>query len=198
MKKDILILLGVPGSGKGTQAKQLAERHGYAHISTGDLLRALDADPSASPTEKAQLAAMKAGKLVADDLIYTLAFRAIAAAHAAGRGVVLDGAIRTAAQARAYEDFFRTLGLEGEVLAIEIAISDDTIMHRLASRVAGGGQQRADDSPEIMRKRIAEQGNAAIAPITAYYDTLGILRRVDGERSIAEVSAEIDTLLVKE
>ena len=75
--KKIIILLGVPGSGKGTQAKRLAARSGFAHISTGELLRALEADTSADSHDRQKLADMKAGKLVPDELIYKLAFREI-------------------------------------------------------------------------------------------------------------------------
>ena len=75
--KKIIILMGVPGSGKGTQARILKQKFNYGHISTGDLLRALDADPNGDPEDKKMLADMKAGKLVSDSLIYKLAFQEI-------------------------------------------------------------------------------------------------------------------------
>ena len=75
--KKIIILMGVPGSGKGTQARILKQKFNYGHISTGDLLRALDADPDGDFDDKKMLADMKAGKVVADDLIYKLAFKEI-------------------------------------------------------------------------------------------------------------------------
>ena len=104
--KKIIILLGVPGSGKGTQAKKIAERYGYRHISTGELLRTLESDPSASADDKAKLAEMKGGKLVSDELIYKLAFAEIKKNVQADTGVVLDGAIRSVAQAVGYQKFF--------------------------------------------------------------------------------------------
>src|SRR3989338_3440124 len=122
--KKIIILLGVPGSGKGTQAKRLCERYGYAHISTGDLLRKLEQDPRADVEDKQKLTAMRAGKLVSDDLIYKLVFREIQTSMSQGKGVVLDGAIRSVEQAKTYQTFFVEQGWDDEVLAIEIALSD--------------------------------------------------------------------------
>ena len=69
MNQQIILLLGVPGSGKGTQGKKLKEEYGFAHISSGDLLRALDADPQGNPEQKKMLSDMKAGKLVSNNLI---------------------------------------------------------------------------------------------------------------------------------
>ena len=104
--KKVIILLGIPGSGKGTQAKLLVQKYGYGHISTGDLLRALQADAKADAKDKQMLADMKAGKLVADELIYKLAFAEMEKYLNAGNGVVLDGAIRSVEQAKAYQQFF--------------------------------------------------------------------------------------------
>jgi adenylate kinase len=193
--KKIIILLGVPGSGKGTQAKQISELYGYIHLSTGDLLRALDADPDADTADKAKLAEMKAGKLVSNDLIYKLAFKKIESALANGQGVVLDGAIRSVDQAEAYEAFFAEHDLSDNVIAIEIAIPDEEIMRRLEARVASGAS-RADDTPEVMQKRIAEQGNTVLQPIAHYYDKLGVLARVDGRKSIPEVRNDIEKILL--
>lgn len=193
--KKIIILLGVPGSGKGTQAKQISELYGYIHLSTGDLLRALDVDPDADPLDKAKLAEMKAGKLVSNDLIYKLAFQKIEGALANGQGVVLDGAIRSVDQAEAYQAFFAEHDLSDNVIAIEIAIPDEEIMRRLEARVSSGAS-RADDTPEVMQKRIAEQGNTVLRPIAHYYDKLGVLARVDGRKSIPEVKNDIEKILL--
>ena len=96
--------MGVPGSGKGTQARKLVQKYNYGHISTGDLLRALDNDENADKQDKQKLADMKAGKLVADDLIYKLAFAEMDKYLDAGQGVILDGAIRNVEQAKKYQE----------------------------------------------------------------------------------------------
>lgn len=195
--RKIIILLGVPGSGKGTQAKFIAEKYNYAHISTGDLLRALENDPMGDKDDKAKLAEMKAGRLVADELIYKLAFNEIQKNIQSGKGVVLDGAIRSLDQAKAYQKFFADNGWSDDVVAVEIAIPDEEIMRRLESRIASG-TARADDTPEIMRERIALQGNEVLRPIADYYASLGILKQIDGKLSISDVNLITAKIIEKE
>ena len=193
--KKIIIFLGVPGSGKGTQAKKIADKYGYAHVSTGDLLRTLEHDRTADPADWQKLADMKAGKLVADELIYKLAFRAIEESLARGEGVVLDGAVRTVEQAKEFQRFFEEKKVASEVLAIEIHIADATVMKRLEIRLELQGKQRADDDPEVMRKRMKEQGNKALKPILDFYRSLGVLATIDGEPPIAAVEREITKVI---
>jgi adenylate kinase len=194
--KKIIILLGVPGSGKGTQAKKIAKKNKYSHISTGDLLRTLAKDPNADPEDKKKLEEMKSGDLVSDELIYKLAFREIEKNLDSNRGVVLDGAIRSVEQAKKYQAFFISNRVENDLLVIEIHISDDTVMKRLKIRLETQGKQRVDDDPEIMKKRIEDQGNTAIKPILDYYDQLGVLKKVDGESSIDEVEKKVEEALI--
>ncbi|MBI4993031.1 MAG: nucleoside monophosphate kinase [Candidatus Magasanikbacteria bacterium] len=217
--KKIIILMGVPGSGKGTQAKKIAKKYNYGHISTGDLLRALDTDANADPEDKKKLAEMKAGKLVADELIYKLAFSEMDKYLDTGKGVVLDGAVRNVEQAKKYQEYFVGKKLENEVSVIEVALSDESSYNRLTKRKVcpicgfilpyspenelktdcpecnGKLVIRADDNPETIKKRIVEQGNQAIKPILDFYDHLGVLARVDGEPEIVEVEREIEKML---
>ncbi|MFA6485949.1 MAG: nucleoside monophosphate kinase [Candidatus Magasanikbacteria bacterium] len=212
--KKIIIFLGPPGSGKGTQAKKIAKKFDFGHISTGDLLRHLANDPHADPTDKQKLIEMKSGKLVSDDLIYKLAFREIEKYLSAGKGVVLDGAIRSVAQAKKYQEFFISKNLTDEV-AVEIALSDEEAFNRLTKRrvCAGCGEiipylpstrsltscpkcggelkVRKDDEPAVIKQRIVDQGNAALAPILKYYENLGMLKKVDGAAPIDEVEEKI-------
>jgi adenylate kinase len=194
--KKIIILMGVPGSGKGTQANMLCDRTGYAHISTGDLLRALELDPAADAQDKEKLAAMKAGQLVSDELIFKLAFTEIQKHVASGRGVVLDGAIRNIEQAQAYEQFFVAHGWQNEVLVIEITISDEETWRRVEMRIASG-RGRADDDRDVVQKRINAQGNKAIRPILEYYKNLGVLETINGLESIESVAAQIQQIVGK-
>ena len=217
--KKIVILMGVPGSGKGTQARKLVQRFAFAHISTGDLLRALDADSNGDKEDKAKLAEMKAGKLVSDDLIYKLAFAEIKKNLDLHKSVILDGAIRTVTQAKKYEEFFASLNLLDEVIVIEIKLSDETSFNRLTKRKVCSacgfilpyskendlkvdcpecGEKlvvRSDDNPETINKRIKEQGNIAIQPILEYYREKGELFSVDGEKDIETVDGNVIKLL---
>jgi adenylate kinase family enzyme len=174
----------------------LAKDYGYGHISTGDLLRALDADDQADPADKKELAIMKAGGIVSDELIYRVAFAEIQKYLAAGTGVVLDGAIRSVSQAERYQTFFTEHGVADEVLAIELRMSDEIAFSRQASRLAdGSGAGRADDTPEVLRERLKHQGNASVAPIAEYYEQMGTLKIVNGENTIDEVCQEIVNVL---
>ncbi|MEK7084174.1 MAG: nucleoside monophosphate kinase, partial [Patescibacteria group bacterium] len=123
--KKIIILLGIPGSGKGTQAKKIADRYGYGHVSTGDLLRALDVKEGHSASEEIELKKMKSGGIVSDELIFRLAFQAVQGFFDQGKGVVLDGAIRNENQASRYQNFFEDHGMADAVIAIELHISDE-------------------------------------------------------------------------
>lgn len=193
--KKIIILLGIPGSGKGTQAQMICETNNYAHISTGDLLRAIDANPEADPQDKSDLAAMKAGNLVPDEFIYRIAFTEIKKYLDADQGVVLDGAIRNVAQAERYQAFFKEVAKEEEVIAIEVTLDDASGTERIMSRAALSGGARPDDAPEIIAERMAKQGNTMVAPIRAYYAELGILTSVDGAKDVAGVREEIKVIL---
>ena len=195
--KKVIILIGVPGSGKGTQAKKLIDEYEYCHISTGDLLRNLEKDPQADPKETQQLQDMKSGKLVADELIYTLAFRALDRCFAGEGRAILDGAIRTIAQAERFYTYFVERNLLDELCVVELHIPDTIIGDRIRARVASG-QGRSDDAdPEVVKNRIAEQGNTAIAPIVSFFEEKKLLRRIDGTADIGDVYSHILDCLKK-
>jgi len=193
--KKIVILLGVPGSGKGTQAKRIAEHFGYVHISTGDLLRALDASTDADIEDKKELEKMKAGGIVSDDLIYRLAFAEIKKQIESGKGIVLDGAVRNVVQAQKYDEFFGELGIQEEVLVVELAMRDEVSFERMQSRLADTGPVRSDDTPEALKERLKGQGNEVLQLIVAYYKERGSLVSVDGEKSIDEVWNSLEPII---
>ncbi|MDP2692464.1 MAG: nucleoside monophosphate kinase [bacterium] len=193
--KKVIILMGVPGSGKGTQAKILAEKFEYGHISTGDLLRKLADDPEADLGDKMMLEDMKEGKLVNDELIYKLAFSEMEKFFIENKGVILDGAIRTVEQAERYQRFFEEKGVDNNIMVVDVNISDEVSLKRLLHRKETSMSIRTDDHLKIMKKRIEEQGNEAIKPILYFYESLGLLKRVNGERSIEDVNESIIEIL---
>lgn len=214
--RKIIVMIGPPGSGKGTQAKKIAAKYNYNHLSTGDLLRALAGKPQLDPVEKEAVKQMKSGELVSDSLIYQLVFGEIEKDIAVGRGVVLDGAIRNLEQARGFQKFFEEKKLTDEVLAMEIALSDKDSFERLTKRrvctkcgeiipwlpitkkikfcpkCGGKLEIRQDDDPKIIKERIIKQGNKAISPIINFYKDLGVLVKIDGNQTIEDVENDID------
>lgn len=219
MPKKILIFIGPPGSGKGTQAKLLAKNFGFKHISTGDLFRALATDQNASEKEKQALEEMKAGKLVPDWLVYGLAFKEVKKNLDVGVGVVLDGAIRNLEQAQEYQKFFEENGWGNEVQVIEVSLSDKESFNRLTKRricskcgeiipylsstkdlsncqkCGGDLMLRKDDSEEVIKERIDLQGNKTLSSILNYFSKNGVLTKVDGTKSIDEVEKEIKKVI---
>lgn len=217
--KKILIFIGPPGSGKGTQAKLFAQKFGYKHISTGDLLRALKQNENVQPDEKEALIEMAAGKLVPDWLVYRLSFNEIKNVLNSENGVVLDGAIRNLEQAEAFEKFFEDNNWTAEVQAIEVSLSDEETFNRLTKRricskcgeiipylattkdlkscpkCGGNLIYRQDDSEEIIKKRIEEQGNKSLHPIVEYYKNLGVLQTIDGDQGIEVVQKQIEEIV---
>jgi len=193
--KKIIILLGIPGSGKGTQAMRLVENYGYVHISTGDLLRGLQGRTDLDEELQEAFQTMLEGKLVQDAVVYRLGFDAIRDALAMGKKVVLDGVVRNKAQAERYHTFFEEMDVVSDVQVIEIALDDDESFDRLKARIASGYQSRPDDTPEILRERIKVQENAALLPIKEFYEEHHLLKIVDGRRSMDDVERAIQHIV---
>jgi adenylate kinase len=167
---ETIALLGPPGSGKGTQAARLQQEFGYTPLSTGNLLRAARLDDTELGRRAAEY--MDRGDLVPDALI--LAVVREAADDFEGKAVLLDGFPRTRAQAEAITSGLAQLGRELGA-AILIDVPDDLVMERILNR----GQGRSDDNPETVRERLRVY-HCEIDPLLAYYDELGLLRRIDG------------------
>ena len=189
--KKIIVLLGIPGSGKGTQARLIAENYKYTHISTGNLFRAILADENADPEIVKAVERIKEGKMVEDEVVYKLAFGEIEKKMEESDGVVLDGAVRNLKQAEVYNKFFKDNNWQNDIMAIEIELTDEIAIERLLKRHEG----RTDDNKEVILKRMADQGNSKIRPIVDYYKKLGILKVVDGSKDIEIVTKEINEIL---
>jgi adenylate kinase len=189
-----LILLGPPGAGKGTQAVRLAERHGIAHLSTGDMLRAAVAEGS-EIGKKAQ-AIMARGDLVPDDVVVAIVADRLTHPDCA-RGFVLDGFPRTVAQAEALGQMLHEHRLDLDA-AVELSVDETALLARVDNRVremkAAGKPVRPDDSAEVLKGRL-DNYRRQTAPLVAYYRDRGLLHSVDGMGTIEEVSRGIDRAL---
>ena len=184
-----LIFLGPPGSGKGTQAKLLAERLGVPAISTGDMLR--DAVRRGTPLGRRAQAIMETGELVPDDLVISLV-RERTALPDARNGFLLDGFPRTIEQAKALDRI-----LEGNAASVDgvinLLVPEGTLVERLLGRAALEG--RSDDRRETVAERLRVYREKT-APLVEYYRSLGLLSDVDGSGSVEEVAGRIDRALV--
>ena len=190
-----IVFLGPPGAGKGTQAARLMQHHGIPQLSTGDMLRAaVNAGSSVGLQAKAL---MDAGALVSDNLVVGIVADRIEEADAR-RGFILDGFPRTVAQAEALDKMLagKRMGLDRVIeLEVDPAILLARIAKRAAEMLAAGIAMRADDNPDVLRRRL-EAYREQTAPVSAYYDRTGLLVKIDGMQPIEAVSAAIDSALV--
>ena len=183
MPLDVL-LLGVQGSGKGTQAKRLASEYGLAHIATGDMLRTAMAD--GTPLGQRVKPIYDAGELVPDDLMIEL-IRERLQAPDAENGFILDGFPRTMPQADALDSMLEEIDRPLAVV-FELQVPDSVAVERLRKRAAEEG--RSDDTPEAIAKRI-ELYNEQTKPLVSHYRLAGNLVGIHGDRPENEVFSEI-------
>ncbi len=179
-----LVLLGAPGSGKGTQAARLREHLQVPHISTGELLRAAVAAGTALGRQAK--AVMESGALVSDEIVLGMLEERLTAGDT-GNGFILDGYPRNLAQANALDALLARLAQP-----VDIAVQLDVDAEKLVSRLAGRAQAegRADDSPEAVRNRLKVY-NDATAPVVDFYRNSGRLACVDGVGGMDEVFQRI-------
>ena len=179
-----IVLLGAPGSGKGTQATILTEKFQVPHISTGVLLRQAVQDQ----TELGQKAAaiMDRGELVPDDLMLALIKERLSQDDAKS-GFILDGYPRNLSQAEALDVVLNSLSAPvAHALLIQVYV--DKVVERLAKRAEL--ENRSDDTPEVIRKRM-QVYEEQTAPVTGYYQSQQKLTQVDGFGEITEVNQRI-------
>jgi adenylate kinase len=181
-----LILMGPPGAGKGTQAQIIAGRFGVPAISTGDIFRA----NVSGKTELGQKAKvfMDAGDLVPDEITVAMVKDRLTEPDAKG-GFLLDGFPRTIAQAEQLRESLADLGqaLDG---VLELVVDEDELVRRLSGRrmlVDGEMIQRDDDRPETVRHRLHVYREQT-APLSGFYESEGLLSRIDAIGEIEEVT----------
>lgn len=190
----IVIFLGPPGAGKGTQSAHIVERYGIPQLSTGDMLRS--AVSAGTPVGLKAKAIMDAGNLVSDDVVAAIVEERIEQDDCAD-GFLLDGFPRTIAQAEMLDAMLEKKEL-GVDLVIELRVDDGALVERLRSRIAEtrirGEEVRKDDNEETFKKRLGVYFEQT-APLIPYYENQGKLKAVDGMASISEVSGAIDAIL---
>jgi adenylate kinase len=212
----IIILLGPPGAGKGTQAQRLERAHGIVQLSTGDMLRAAVAE--GTEIGKKAKAIMDRGELVPDDVIAGIISERIDAPDCSN-GFILDGFPRTTAQADALEAMLAKKDLKLDRV-IEMQVDDEALVERITGRFTcancGEGyhdkfkrpekdnvcdqcgssefKRRSDDNEETVRARL-DAYHRQTAPLLPYYEEKGILAKVDGMADIDEVTQQIEQVL---
>jgi adenylate kinase len=186
-----LVLLGAPGSGKGTQASRLKTELGVPHISTGDMLRAAVAAGTTMGL-KAK-AVMDAGQLVSDDILLGMLEERLAHDDA-GAGFILDGYPRNLAQADALDQLLMKIGQPLDAV-VKLKVPNETIIGRCEIRFKAEG--RADDNPDTVRKRLAIYAEQT-APVADFYAKRDKLQVVDGVGELGEVTHRIKLALQSE
>ncbi|HTC23903.1 MAG TPA: adenylate kinase [Gemmatimonadales bacterium] len=179
-----ILLMGPPGAGKGTQGAILAKRLGLPKFATGDLLR--DAVKRGTPLGQQAKAVMEAGNLVSDDIILGVVREELARPGAA-LGVVFDGVVRTVPQAEGVD---RLLAEQGRKLdaVLFFDVGDQEILGRLDKR--RGVEGRADDDPAAVATRLRAYREQT-APVLAWYDARGLVRRVPAVGAVDEVADRV-------
>jgi adenylate kinase len=211
------VILGAPGSGKGTQAVRIAERYTLQHISTGDLLR--EAVANKTPLGKQVESILTSGKLVSDEIVLELIKEAVEKLSGGnGKGWILDGFPRTMPQAEALEKVLAGISQTIDAVLV-LDVDNDIIVDRLSNRrtcasckavynllnmppkVEGkcdqcGGElvQRDDDKPDTIRKRLGVYDEQT-RPIIDFYDGKYPIHRVDGTLPIDDVTAALERLV---
>jgi adenylate kinase len=189
-----LILLGPPGSGKGTQAQRLVQRYGIVQLSTGEMLRAAVA--AQTPVGLKAKDIMASGGLVPDDIVIRIISDRLDQPDAA-KGFILDGFPRTVPQAEALDQLLKKKHMKLDAV-IELRVNESALLQRVESRVAEmkarGEEVRVDDTPEVLTKRLASY-RSQTEPLIHYYSERRKLLTVDGMMTIEHVTREIGRIL---
>lgn len=211
----IIVLIGAPGAGKGTQARLLQERRGIPQISTGDIFREMK--KSDTPLAREIQAIMASGNLISDELTYRVVRDRTSRADCAGT-YILDGYPRTAVQAEQLEELAKEQGKE--IQAIEVDVNRDELLKRLTGRrncpvcneiyniytkppkqdevcdfhPDAKLNHRADDTEETVKTRLATYDELT-KPLLAYYERTGRLQKINGEGDLEEIYRQLETLI---
>ncbi|KRQ14832.1 adenylate kinase [Bradyrhizobium manausense] len=190
-----IILLGPPGSGKGTQAQLLVQRYGIVQLSTGEMLRAAVA--AGTPVGLKAKEIMASGGLVPDDIVVGIISDRIDQPDAK-HGFILDGFPRTVPQAEALDELLKHKHMKLDAV-IELRVNESALLNRVETRVAQmrerGEEVRVDDTPEVLTKRLASY-RSQTEPLIHYYSERRKLSTIDGMMAIDEVTRAIHRQLL--
>ncbi|MDA9422535.1 MULTISPECIES: adenylate kinase [Bradyrhizobium] len=190
-----IILLGPPGSGKGTQAQLLVQRYGIVQLSTGEMLRAAVA--AGTPVGLKAKEIMASGGLVPDEVVVGIISDRIDQPDAKN-GFILDGFPRTVPQAEALDELLKHKHLKLDAV-IELRVNESALLSRVETRVAQmrerGEEVRLDDTPEVLTKRLASY-RSQTEPLIHYYSERRKLSTIDGMMAIDEVTRAIHRQLL--
>ena len=189
-----LILLGPPGSGKGTQALRLVAKHGIVQLSTGEMLRAAVAAETPIGLQAKDI--MANGGLVPDEVVVGIISDRIEQPDAK-KGFILDGFPRTVPQAEALDELLKKKHLKLDAV-VELRVNESALLERVEKRAeetrARGEEVRVDDTPEVLTRRLA-QYRSMTEPLIHYYSERRKLATVDGMMTIEQVTREINRIL---
>ena len=189
-----LILLGPPGSGKGTQAQRLVQRHGIAQLSTGEMLRAAVA--AQTPVGLKAKDIMASGGLVPDDVVIGIISDRLDQPDAA-KGFILDGFPRTVPQAEALDELLKKKHMKLDAV-VELRVNESALLDRVENRAketrARGEEVRIDDTPEVLTRRLASYRQLT-EPLIHYYSERRKLATVDGMMTVENVTRDINRIL---
>ena len=186
----IIILFGPPGAGKGTQAHKLVAKHNPKQLSTGDMLR--EAITEGSELGKKASSIMDRGELVSDDIILSMIKDKLR--KSSSDGFIFDGFPRNLEQAKELDEILHELKLRLD-LVIEILVNDEVLINRIENRAKESKNARSDDNEKVLKNRlnIYHESTERIKP---YYLEQKKLVKIDGMRSIEQVSSDIEGRLI--
>ena len=187
----IIILFGPPGAGKGTQAQKLVDKYNLKQLSTGDMLR--EAITEGNELGKKASAIMDRGELVSDEIILSMIREKLESSDS--EGFIFDGFPRNLEQAKALDKMLNQLNLSLD-LVIEIVVDDEVLISRIENRAKESKNARSDDNKEVLKNRlnVYHQSTEMIKP---YYLEKKKLLKIDGMRSIEEVSGDIEAKIIE-
>ncbi len=184
----LVVFLGPPGAGKGTQAVRIAAKYGLPHISTGDMLR--EAVQAGTPLGERVQGIMATGELVPDDVMLDVVEDRLRRPDCSG-GAILDGYPRTRGQAETLDPMAEKIGLGAVNPVLLLRVPDEELVRRISGRRAESDGERSDDREEVVRERLRVYRRDT-EPLADYYSDKGVLEEIDGEGDIDDVFARLD------